>query len=278
MAAAGLGRPELELELRARGLAPRTATLYARTVDAAQQWCAQEGLDLATIPAARLIEYADTKPLTHASRLALRCSLRCFWELVERDRPPLRAIRVPPEPEPICKALEDDDARLLAKTARGRRDRAGLAVVLGLYTGMRREEIASSRWDWLRPPDSRFPGGLLLVTGKGDKQRRIPLHRAVVIAMGTIERSAPFMFPGRFGGHVSVATIWAWVRLVSEEAGTPVVPPHVLRHTALAHANDATGDLRAVQSLAGHAKPETTSRYTRASPRRLRAAVESLDY
>lgn len=276
MATAGLGT--LDLDFRALGLAPRTAQLYARTIVAAQRWCDRQGLDLDTLPVARLIEYAETKPLTHSSRLALRCALRHYWDLVGRDQPPLRAIRVPPEPEGVCKALEDADARMLAKAARTRRDLRGFAVLLGMYAGLRRAEIATVRWEWFHAPDSTFPNGVLVPIGKGSKQRRIPIHWAIAEAMESIERTSPWVFPGRFGGHVSLATIWDWVRQVSEEAGVPVVPPHVLRHTALAHANDQTGDLRAVQSLAGHAKPETTSRYTRATSRRLRAAVDSLDY
>lgn len=265
--------------LLALGLAPGTAKQYARRIVAAQGWCDGEGLDLSTISAARVIDYADTKPLTHSSRLGLRCALRQYWEMVGREQPPLRAIRVPPEPEPVCKALEDDDARILGKAARGRKDRKGFAVLLGMYSGLRRAETAGARWEWFHPPSSAFPTGLLVPIGKGSKQRRIPLHGAIVDAMVGLDRSGPWVFPGRFPGrHVSVATIWDWVRIVSDEAGVPMVPPHVLRHTCLATANDNTGDLRSVQSLAGHSKPETTSRYTRASARRLNAAVASLDY
>jgi len=264
--------------LLALGLAPRTATLYALAIGAAQRWCDAEGLDLETLPAARVVEYADTKPLTHSSRLLVRCALRYYWELVGRDHPPLRAIRVPPEPEPMCKAQETDDARILAKAARARGDRPGFAVLLGMYAGLRRAEIAGTRWDWFHAPDSTFPTGLLIPTGKGSKQRRIPLHPAIVDAMAELGRSGPWVFPGRYGGTVSLATVWAWVRMVSEQAGVPVVPPHVLRHTCLATGNDNTGNLRAVQSLAGHAKPETTSRYTRATTRALREVVASLDY
>ena len=56
------------------------------------------------------------------------------------------------------------------------------------------------------------------------------------------------------------------------------VATHVLRHTALATALDATGDLRAVQELAGHARPETTAGYTRVRRDRLEAAVSAISY
>lgn len=258
--------------LQSMGLAPRTAKLYARTLLAAQRWCAERNLDLATLPPLQVAEYAATKPLSHSTRILLRTALRHYWEHVGRPDPPLRAIRVPPEPQHVCRALDEGDARILAKAARARRDRPGLAVVLGLYQAMRREEIATLPWSSLRDE------GFLRIVGKGAKERRIPLHRVVADALSWFPREGEFVFPGRFGGPVIPATIWIWVREVSEEAGVPTVAPHVLRHTSLATANDNTGDLRSVQHFAGHSKPETTSVYTRASARRLAAVVASLDY
>jgi len=258
--------------LQSVGLAPRTATLYARTILAAERWCATRHLDLASLSPDLVAEYAATKPLTHASRIVLRAALRHYWEHVGRENPPLRAIRVPPEPRHGCRALDEDDARILAKAARARRDRRGLAVVLGLYQALRREEIASLPWSSLRDE------GFLRVMGKGAKERRVPLHPVTTDALTWVRPAGKHVFVGRFGGHVTPTTIWAWVREVSEEAGVPVITPHVLRHTSLATANDNTGDLRAVQSFAGHAKPETTSIYTRANARRLAAVVSSIDY
>ena len=258
--------------LLALGLAPKTARLYARNILAAQRWCADQSQDLATLAPELVVELADERPLSHSSRTILRASLRHYWEHVGREHPPLRAIRVPPEPRHVCRAQEEDDARILAKAARGRGDRKGLAVILGLYQAMRREEIATAQWSWLRD------AGHIRVVGKGTKERRIPLHPVAAEALSGAPRWGDYIFAGRFGGPVTPATIWAWVREVSEDAGVPVVPPHVLRHTALATANDNTGDLRAVQAFAGHAKPETTAGYTRANGRRLAAVVASLDY
>lgn len=258
--------------LQALGLAPRTARLYARTLLAADRWCAEQGLDLAILTAPQMVAYANTRPLTHSSRVILRAALRHYWEHVGRPDPPLRAIRVPPEPRHVCRALEEDDARILAKAARARRDRPGLAVVLGLYQAMRREEIATLPWTSLRDE------GFLRIVGKGAKERRIPMHPVVADALTWVPPAGEYVFAGRFGGPVTPATIWAWVRKVSEVAGVPRIAPHVLRHTSLATANDNTGDLRSVQHFAGHAKPETTAVYTRAHARRLAAVVASLDY
>lgn len=258
--------------LLALGLAPKTARLYARTILTAERWCATQDQDLATLAPELVVELVATKPLTHSSRTILRASLRHYWEHVGRADPPLKAIRVPPAPRHVCRAQEEDDARILAKAARARGDRKGLAVILGLYQAMRREEIATMAWPWLRD------AGHIRVVGKGTKERRIPLHPVAAEALTWVPRTSDYVFAGRFGGPVTPATIWAWVREVSEVAGVPTIAPHVLRHTALATANDNTGDLRAVQAFAGHAKPETTAGYTRANGRRLAAVVASLDY
>lgn len=258
--------------LLALGLAPKTARLYARAIEAAERWCEELGLVLETLPAELVVEYAATVPLSHSSRTIARAALRHYWDHVGRADPPLKAIRVPPEPRHVCRALEEGDARILAKAARARGDRKGLAVILGLYQAMRREEIATMPWAWLRDD------GHIRVMGKGAVERRLPLHPVAAQALTWVPRSGAYVFAGRYGGPVTPATVWAWVREVSSDAGVPVIPPHVLRHTSLATANDNTGDLRAVQAFAGHAKPETTAGYTRANGRRLAAVVASLDY
>jgi integrase/recombinase XerC len=266
---------DLRSELVVRGLAPRTVRSYCYAVWSAEAWFDARGFSLARALPDQVAAYADTKPLTHSSRLTLKCALRHYWDICRHPRPPVGAIRVPPEPQGVSKALEDEDAGLLASAARARGDRPGLAVVIGLYAGLRREELATLPWSAFDLEEGR-----LTVTGKGSKQRTIPLHPAIVQALAQVPRTDDlFVFPGRrLGSPVSVATIWAWVRLVAEEAGLPPVSPHVLRHCCLSTANDATGDLRAVQALAGHSKPETTAGYSRASARRLQEAVLSLDY
>ena len=104
----------------------------------------------------------------------------------------------------------------------------------------------------------------------------MPVHEVVLRYMASVPRQGPFVFPGRFGGPVNPATIWEWAREVARDAGLGDVPTHVLRHTALTAANDATGDLRATQDFARHAKPETTAGYTRTTERRLREVAEAI--
>jgi hypothetical protein len=144
-----------------------------------------------------------------------------------------------------------------------------LAVVIGLYLGLRRFEIAKLRW-------ADFDDGWLRVVGKGDVEATIPVHPVVTAYLDRLADECAFVFPGSSGGSVCPATIWNWVREVSQEAGLPQVTTHVLRHTALATGNDETGDLRSAQDFARHAEPGTTSGYTRSTKRRLVAFSDAI--
>lgn len=259
------------LHLLARGLAPATATLYMREIRRAEWWCEDRGYLLSRITPAQLVGYVETRPRSAASRQIVRASLKHYWEIKGRKNPPLSVIFTPPSPRMVCKALEEDDARILAKAARERKDLPGLAVMLGMYQALRRQEIATLRWD-------AFHDGWLTVTGKGSITATIPTHGMILYELAWRPRRGPWVFPGRKSGPVVPATIWSWIGQVAEEAGVGKVNPHALRHTSLAHMNDATGDLRATQDFARHQNPTVTAGYTRTTSRRLKAAVESLDF
>jgi len=272
--ALGITIGDLYSSLVGKGLAPRTITQYMRTIWAAEAWFAAGGWFLARATPEQVCAYAETKPMTFATRSNLRISLGHYWELAEHPSPPTRAVRVPRKEAMVCRALNHDDAVVLAGAARGRRDRQGLAVLLGIYQAMRRAEIAGLPWAAVDDVEK----GWIKVFGKGAKTRTIPLHPRVVEALANTPRRGEWVFPGQSGGPVGPATVWNWVQLVCEEAGLPPVRPHWLRHTALATQNDRTTDLRTVQHFAGHARPETTAGYTRASKARLVEAVMALDY
>lgn len=266
---------DLRSELLARGLAARTITGYMNTIWSAERWFDARGLSLARATPEQIAAYAGTTPLSHSTRITLRASLGHYWAICGHPRPPTGAVRVPSQPTMVSQALEEEDCRALVRVARARGDRPGFAVLLGMYQALRREEIATLPWSAF----DEAPEGYMTVTGKGSKTRTIPVHSAILGVLEPLLRTDHFIFPGRRPGtSVCPATIWYWVRLVSMEAGLPPVRAHQLRHSALSTANDATGDLRAVQALAGHAKPETTAGYTRASRHRLEAAVAAIDY
>lgn len=259
--------------LHERELSRRSIDVYVRMVIRAEAWCEPNGYDLATTPAELVMEWAEAEiPRSTSSRRQARSALRHYWAMVGRTDPPEWAIRVPKAPQYVCRALEEDEAAILAAHARARGDERGLAVLLGLYVALRASEIAAVRW-------GDIDDGWLKLVGKGDRPATLPLHPVVLVALERLTRADDaWVFPGRWGGPVHPTTVWTWVRAVAVDAGLSKVPTHRLRHTALATANDATGDLRAVQELARHVKPETTARYTRVKARRLTSVVQSIDY
>lgn len=258
--------------LRHQGLSPASAMLYARTLPTVQARARSVGVDLATVDVPELDDLVDLWPLTRSSRQLLRSTLRWWWAFAGRADPPVGAIGVPAKPPARCRALDETAATALERRARADRGPAGLAVLLGLYAGLRRAEIAVARRDQLAGD------GWLTVVGKGGRTRHIPLHPVLVEALGRWRPPGPWLFPGPGGGHVGPTTVWTWVRRLAAEAGIEAITTHQLRHTALATALDATRDLRAVQQLAGHSRPETTAIYTRTTARRLVEVVDAIRY
>ena len=183
------------------------------------------------------------------------------------------AIPLPRQPHKSRAALPHDQAVALHRHALDA-GLKGLAVLVVLYTTARTSEVASLAWRNIDFPNRR-------VTLVRDKVRdRHTITLAENLAWHLERRHVPgdlWVFPGRHGGHVAPATVWRWVLDVAADAGVGHVTPRALRHTSITEAYEATGDVLAVQNLAGHTRPETTYGYVRLSDRRARATVEALD-
>ena len=257
--------------LLARGLSSRSVAIYLATLRRARVVADALELDLERLNPLEARALSEAWPGGRSSRTQLRSTLGHLWGALGRLDAPVRAVRVPRHPRYRCRALSDRDAALLAAAARARRDPKGLAVLFGLYGAMRRAEIAGVRAVDLRD-------GWIHVQGKGDVEREFPLHPVLRDALAeTRGLGERFLFPGRFGRGASPATIWSWTREVAASVGL-VVRPHELRHTALATAHDATGDLRTTAAFAGHMNLQTTAIYTRTTAARLTALVHAIDY
>jgi integrase len=139
---------------------------------------------------------------------------------------------------------------------------------------LRVSEIASVQW-------TRFDDRLewYTVTGKLDETYSLPVHPVLRDDLRYVRRDSDFVFAGSRGrDHVTAATVWGWVHVVCGWAGIDEVSPHVLRHTAITTANDATGDLRAVSAFARHKRLETTRLYTRTTDQQLERVVNAINY
>ena len=140
-----------------------------------------------------------------------------------------------------------------------------LMLRLGAECGLRRFEIAKvhSR-DVMRD----LVGWSLVVVGKGDKQRIVPIGDDLALL---IRSANGYLFPGRWSGHVESSYVGRHLSDLLGDGWTA----HSLRHRYATTTYAATRDLLLVSKLLGHASVETTQRYIAMPDDRLRAAVEA---
>jgi integrase/recombinase XerD len=288
----------LEAQAAEKSAARNTALAYGRDLADFARWTAARGLTLAGAGQRDVEAYLvhcdaqGLSPATRARRLsAVRQLYRfAFEEGWRADNPAIR-LAGPKRPARLPKVLSEDEIeRLLAA---GRTLGAGPAELLRnacltelLYaTGMRVSELVSL-------PVSAALGDprMLLVRGKGGKERLVPLStpaRAALAAWlasrGAREAARPrgsepsrFLFPstGR-EGHLTRQGLHGLLKEMAVAAGlSPArVTPHVLRHAFATHLLAHGADLRSIQVLLGHADVTTTEIYTHVLDSRLKELV-----
>src|SRR5690606_10083512 len=127
-----------------RGLDTKTIKIYRAKLAAVFQLVDHYGWDVNALLPSQARTISQAFPNTPSSRRQLRTALRHWWEMWE-VRGPETAIRVPKAPRGQFRGLEDDEARLLAKTAVNWWPEGG-AVLIMLYLGARNSECASQHW------------------------------------------------------------------------------------------------------------------------------------
>ncbi|HXM66550.1 MAG TPA: tyrosine recombinase [Candidatus Acidoferrum sp.] len=234
---------------------------------------------------------------------ALRHLYRYLLLDKKMDRDPTLNIESPKQWKVLPKALARDEmeatlaAPLARKSANGNqdteysqalaaRDRAMLEV---FYAGaLRVSEIVNAKLE-----DLKLDAGYMLVRGKGDKERVVPLGKAAqdalanylaqarpVLAAGKRsgstmagKSSSPLLFIAR-GGHVLTRQrVWQMVRAAAAVCGRSA-SPHMLRHSCATHMVENGADLRTVQTILGHADISTTQVYTHLALDRLRTVYQ----
>ena len=191
----------------------------------------------------------------------------------------LVALRSPKLPQSIPKPLTIDDAtgsvaaagELATSGWQGKRDTAILVLLYGC--GLRLSEA-------LGLTRAEVPlGEILAITGKGGKQRLLPVLPAVRDAVTDYLTACPYaltredpLFVGARGGPLNPRLVQRQMELLRGYLGLPqTATPHALRHSFATHLLGAGGDLRAIQELLGHASLSTTQRYTQVETERLLA-------
>lgn len=193
----------------------------------------------------------------------------------------LRAPRAWPS-LPRSLTLEEVD-RLIAQadvaTPLGLRDRALIELLYA--TGLRVSELVG-----LRAADINLDAGYLVCTGKGSKQRLVPIGDEAVSWVRRYQKEVrgqlvkkgsgqARLFVNARGGPLSRVGFWKNLKRYGRQAGLPSgLSPHVLRHSFATHLLDRGADLRAIQMMLGHTDLSTTQIYTHVLEARLRRVYE----
>ncbi len=214
-----------------------------------------------------------TSGLTSRSLARELSAVRGFYRWLQTahdvDCPALSVIRAPKLPARLPRPVDEADARrLIAASAShpepwiAARDLAALTLIWG--TGLRIAEALS-----LRQRDAPL-GEVLRVTGKGGKQREVPVVPAARQAVEVYRAQCPHLagpeealFLGARGGALNPRLLQGAMATARQALGLPATAtPHALRHSFATHLLEAGGDLRAIQELLGHASLSSTQIYT----------------
>ncbi|MBU1154506.1 MAG: site-specific tyrosine recombinase XerD [Proteobacteria bacterium] len=218
-------------------------------------------------------------PRTRARRLsAARGLVAWLLKRGELSKDPLAGLVGPRLPEGLPYFLSRDEVERLLDAPDplsdlGRRDRAMLELMYA--AGLRVSEVIS-----LGVGDVQFQVGCLLVHGKGDKERLVPVHEtALKVLKDYLEGPRARLLKGKLreevflnnrGDGLSRMGLWKIIHKHLQKAGiNGPVTPHTLRHTFATHLLEGGADLRSVQLMLGHSDISTTQVYTHVTRQRL---------
>ena len=287
-----------------RRLAANSVESYARDLALLAEFAAGRGRPIASLTRTELEQFVRDLMSEGRSPRSVARAIACyrgFYRFLVVDgrakTSPAGDLRPPRawKSLPRYLAVEEVD-RLLAQpdvtTPRGVRDRALIELLYA--TGMRVSELIG-----LRPADVNLEASYLTCTGKGDKQRIVPvgdeaakwvrryLRDGRPALLG--KRTSPWLFVNTGRGHRSLPRrsaesakagltrvgFWKVLKGYARQAGLKTsISPHVLRHSFATHLLERGADLRAIQMMLGHADLSTTQIYTHVLEQRMRTIYD----
>ena len=286
----------LEAQAAELDAATNTQLAYARDLDNFSTWLADKGLHFATTTRDHVESYlidCDNEGLaksTRARRLsAIKQLFRFAFEEGWRADNPAIQIKGPGREQRLPKTLDIAEVDRLLEAARNSPKQAlrNTCLMELLYaTGMRVTELVS-----LPVSAARGDPRMLLVRGKGDKERLVPLsppaRKALVAYLAARDLSeeadrkkgkprSAYLFPSRGkSGHLTRHRFFTMIKEFAVMGGVspPKVTPHTLRHAFATHLLAGGADLRSIQTMLGHADVATTEIYTHVLDERLKELV-----
>jgi integrase/recombinase XerD len=268
-----------------RGIADNTLRSYRRDLRRYAEYLDGRGITaLAEVTELVVAEFlavlregdADHPPLATSSAARTLVAVRGLHRFAVRDgllpTDAAREVHPPTPPRRLPKALPLDRVERLLEACGldeplSLRDRALLELLYS--TGARISEAVGLDLD-----DVDLAERGVLLSGKGGKQRLVPIGRPAVAALEAYRvrsrpglamrgRGTPAVFLNARGGRLSRQSAWQVLRSAAERAGvTEPVSPHTLRHSFATHLMEGGADVRVVQELLGHASVTTTQVYT----------------
>lgn len=259
-----------------KNYSPRTCENYGRDLNRVAQYCDQQ--ELASWPQMTHQQVRGLVAWQHRQGLGGktigRClsALRGLYNFLAREglcqHNPAHKVSPPKSPQKLPATLDVDQAsQLLEGDFNDPLQVRDLAMMELFYSsGLRLSELQQ-----LDLPDVDMVDASVDVTGKGNRQRRLPvgtqalkaLRRWHAIRSQLANDDEGAMFVSRRGSRISRRTIQIRLRYWSQKQGLrQPLHPHMLRHSFASHLLESSGDLRAVQELLGHANLATTQIYT----------------
>jgi len=289
----------LEAQAAELGAATNTLLAYGRDLKDFDSWLAYKDLEFDKVMRGDVesyLVYCDAQGLAKSTRARRLSAIKqlyrfAFEEGLRTDNPALQ-ISGPGQDKSLPKILsvEEVDRLLTAARSTGRNDadrlRNTCLMELLYATGMRVSELVG-----LPVSATRGDPRLLLILGKGGKERMVPLSPDARTALATWitlrdetqtarmakkQPASKFLFPSRGAeGHLTRHRFYLLIKEIAVAAGVnpAKVTPHTLRHAFATHLLAGGADLRAIQTMLGHADVATTEIYTHVLEARLSELV-----
>jgi integrase/recombinase XerD len=271
------------LALSAARLAPRTVDAYARDLRDLETWLGGSPDAATTDQLAAYVAQLRADGLASTTIARRVAALRSFYrhQVLIGARPdnPAAELDLPKRRRALPKTLSPGEVEKLIDAATGTaprtlRDRALVELLYG--AGLRVSEAVG-----LERAAIDLEGRLVRCTGKGSKERIVPIGREAVEALRRYlargrphldKRHRPELFLNARGGALTRAGAFLILKRLAESAGLDPdrVHPHLLRHSFATHLLEGGADLRSVQEMLGHADLATTELYTHVSDRHRR--------
>ncbi|EAS63427.1 MULTISPECIES: site-specific tyrosine recombinase XerD [Photobacterium] len=270
-----------------RGLSENTLSSYRNDLTKLLRWLKQESRNVISVSVDDLQRYQQwlfDKDYKQTSRARMVSAIRRLFQYLHREKmrddDPSAMLVTPKLPKRLPKDLSEAqvDALLEAPDVNDPIELRDKAMLELLYaTGLRVTELVT-----LTMENISLRQGVVRITGKGDKERLVPMGENAVdwieqfIETGRPqllgEKSSDVLFPSRRARQMTRQTFWHRIKHYAVLAGidADTLSPHVMRHAFATHLLNYGADLRVVQMLLGHSDLSTTQIYTHVATERLK--------